>query len=180
MTQLITGIGIDFPSGIVVADIVRVMLKDNWPLVASGFKPGKEKITFTDMGWSNNRNYQISTKQRPYRIASTSGSGSYQHIEAEVEINLFQRFLKMRKPPEIEDMMRKVSEIVQTNRKNLQTGIIDPAMQLLASGMDSITMSTEFDEPGVDTIQMQLKPAGTTSVWHTQGYCMVRFFRYVA
>lgn len=178
MTQLITGIGIDFPSGIVVADIIRVMLKDNWPLVASGFKPGKEKITFTDMGWSNNRNYQISCKQKPYRIVFTT-TGGYQHIEAEVEINMFQRFLKMRKPDEIENMMRKVSDIIQKNYRSLQTGIIDSTMATLASGMDSVKMTTEFDEPGVDTIQMQLKPAGTTSVWHTQGFATVKFFRYI-
>ena len=180
MTQLITGIGIDFPSGIVVADIVRVMLKDNWPLVASGFNPGKEKISFSDMGWSNNRNYQISVKQRPYRIIRTSGSGKYQHIAADVEINLFQRFLSMKKPIQIENMMNKVSSIVQTNMKDLQTGITDPTIQTLASGMNTIIMTTEFDEPGLDTIQMQLKAAGTTSVWHTQGFATVTFFRYIA
>lgn len=179
MTQLITGIGIDFPPGIVVADIVRVMLKDNWPLVASGFKPGKEKITFSDMGWSGNRNYQISLKQKPYRITTKSGGGNYQHIDAEVEINIFQRYLRVRKPEEIENMMHKVSEIIQTNMRTLQTGIIDPTMQLLASGMDSIVLMTEFDEPGVDTIQQQLKPAAASSVWLTQGIAMVKFFRYI-
>lgn len=179
MTQLITGINIDFPSGIVVADIVRHMIKDNWPLVASGFNPGKEKITFTDMGWSNNRNYQIAVKQRPYRIVFTT-TGGYQHIEADVEINLYQRFLQMKKPIQIENMMHKVSDIIQAHYRDLTTGIIDNTIRNLASGMDSIKTTTEFDEPGIDTIQMQLKPAGTTSVWLTQGFATVKFFRYIS
>lgn len=178
MTQLITNIGIPFPDGVSVADIVLAMVRDNWD--KPGFNPVKAKVRFTDTGYQGNFNYQIAFKQRPYRIIRSSGSGKYQHIEAEVEINVYQRMISMKKPVYLDNMMHRVSDIIQTNNKDLQTGIVDPTMATLASGMDSIRMTTEFDEPGVDTLTMQLKPAGASSAWHTQAFATVWFFRYIA
>lgn len=154
------------------------MVKDNWD--KPGFNPVKAKVRFTDTGFPGNANYTIGFKQKPYEIIRTSGSGRYQHVEADVEINIFQRMLSMKKPIYIDNMMHRVSDIIQVNMANLQTGIIDATMATLASGMDTIIMKTEFDEPGVDTMQAMLKRPGEISVWHTQAYARVRFFRYVA
>lgn len=177
MVQLITNIGIDFPEGIAVHDIVRAMIKDNWDNVS--VNPPKAKIRFTDVGWLGNFNYQISTVQLPYKILRSSGSGRYQHIQADVELNLWVRRLGMRKPGSIQTMMNRISEIVQEHHKDLSTGIIDNTIRTLASGMDHIMLTEEFTEPAQRSIQLAVKRPTETIVWHTQGLISVWFFRYI-
>lgn len=178
MTQLITGIGIDFPPGIAVHDIVRQMIKDNWPTV--NFTPLKKEVRFTDIGNHWNTNYQISTRQLPYEIRHSTGSGNYQMVNAPVEINIWQRKVSLVRPKAIDSMVNKVSEIIQTNQRDLSTGMTAGTIATLASGMDSIRMKTEFDEPGLDTIRVNLPSPGSSIQWHSQAFADVWFFRYIA
>lgn len=177
MVQLITGIGVDFPDGVAVHDLVRVMLKDNWDSIPT--TPDSTKIRFTDVGWIGNYNYQISTVQLPYILLRSSGSGAYQHIRADVEINVWQRRLTNRKPAAITTMMNRISEIIGTNKKHLDTGIVDTTLANIASGMDHIVLTDQFKQPGQRTIQLTIDRPTETNVWHTQALASVFFFRYI-
>jgi hypothetical protein len=142
--------------------IVRYLIEARWNLVTDGAIPAKSDITFSLLGWTGRKSYQISVEpfNAPIVTRLSFGQDAYVKYNDPITVHVWILKNKDEVPPQMHHITQKIEQIILENVTNVGYGI------------DAIKLTVPFST--VDEIKSNQTEV---SLWHSRCIVELLYFK---
>src|SRR5215218_3517086 len=151
-------------------NIVMYLIRDKWNLEVDGQIPAKSEITFSLLGWTGRKSYQISVEPSfapNVQHMNIAGSNMYLKYVDPVLIHVWIVKNRDEVPPQMHHITQRIEQIIYENVTNVGYGIT--AISLMAP-FSAIDVRQEFTSK-------ELQNPTEQSLWHSQAVVELLYFK---
>lgn len=135
---------------------LKNFIKSNWPATSI---LNTSQIKFGNKWWDDLSSFQIHFRDSNIRDRYSNISWAYVQVSHYVDIHIWVRMNQITRPPQIDDIKRNVSAVIETNKRNLP---------ITAPNNTSMHVIREFDMKEQSPLQ---------TLWHSVVQAEVRYWR---